>query len=676
MRARLRRSRPTRPAPGDRPATPCPTDTASLETLEPRIVLSAFDWTPEEVLMAELVNRARMDPIAEGQRLGLVLTEGLTPAPLARLQPQEPLALNRALTLAARAHNADMAARGFFAHDNPDGDSPSDRAQAAGYASGAGENIAAGQNDVFESHRGWLDSLGHRLNVLSLHDNFSDRFHYNELGTAALGPRLPDSPYQSYFGQLFGAGSGDPYILGVVIDDTDGDDFYDIGEGAAGVRVEITDRNSDELIASATTTSAGNYQLRVPARGAYTVTFVNPATGLVRAIDVNVDRDNVKVDQELREILAREDVDASVHADAAANPAYGPDGSLAVAALNQRGDIIVARKAPGGDWIADNLTRRTDAARAFGDVVTWYDNKDARLYAAAPTAEGLTLFTLSGQTWTARNLAEETATGVVLPDLTVFTGRDGLVRIAAVTPDASLLLYEQTGQAADLGFAWRATDLSTDHIEANGQPTPDFRGPLISYVTPWGGMNIAGLDRDGAIQAVWWAPGLSHWRASNLSDITGAPALSGGLTVNQTSWNGVNLVGIDAAGRVLTTWWVPSFGSQWRTNDLSANAGGGPALVSTSATSFTTTWDGINIAGLDDQGRVVVYWWAPGLTRWAVTPLTDTIPDAPDARGQLRGAASITGEISLVGAADNADLMRLHWSPGAQWTAERIADRV
>lgn len=626
--------------------------------------------------MAELVNRARMDPIAEGELLGLDLSEGLTAAQLARLRPQEPLALNQELTLAARGHNADMAARGFFAHDNPDGASPSDRARAAGYTAGAGENIAAGQNDVFESHWGWLDSLGHRLNVLSLHDNFSDRFHYNELGTASLGPRLSDSPYQSYFGQLFGPGSGDPYILGVVIDDRDGDDFYDIGEGAADVRIEITRRGTTEVIASTTTTSAGNYQLTVPARGAYTVTFVNQATGLVRAIDVNVDQDNVKVDQELNQILAREDVDASVHAEAAANPAFAPDGSLAIGALNTNGDVIVARKAPGGAWIADNLSRRTDTARAIGDVVTWHDRKDNRFYAAAPTAEGLTLFTLTGESWSARNLSTETGAGVVLPDLTVFTGLDGLVRVAGLTPEGDLLLFEQTNTVSEDGFAWRLTDLSNDHLAANSQDTPNFTGALISYVTPWGGMNIAGLDSTGAIQAVWWAPGLERWRTNNLSAITDAPAISGGLTVNQTSWNGVNLIGIDAAGKVLTTWWVPSFGAQWRTTDLTANAGGGPAIVSTSTTSFTTSWDGINVAGLDNEGRVVVYWWAPGLERWAVTPLTDSIAGAPDAQGALRGAASPTGEITLVGASDTGELMRLYWNPGADWTAENVAQQV
>ena len=34
----------------------------------------------------------------------------------------------------ARAHSRDMQVRGFFSHDNPDGESPTDRAQKAGFS--------------------------------------------------------------------------------------------------------------------------------------------------------------------------------------------------------------------------------------------------------------------------------------------------------------------------------------------------------------------------------------------------------------------------------------------------------------------------------------------------------------------------------------------------------------
>ena len=79
-----------------------------------------------------------------------------------------PLAVDARLTAAAVAHGDDMARRGFFAHDSPDGRSVADRVQAAGYAYAVvAENLAAAQRTAAEVVQGWLDSPGHRRNLLS-----------------------------------------------------------------------------------------------------------------------------------------------------------------------------------------------------------------------------------------------------------------------------------------------------------------------------------------------------------------------------------------------------------------------------------------------------------------------------------------------------------------------------
>jgi hypothetical protein len=71
------------------------------------------------------------------------------------------------LKAAARGHSADMVARGYFSHTTPEGSTPSDRAQAAGYPGGAGENIAASSRgtaiSVFSL---WRASPGHNANLL------------------------------------------------------------------------------------------------------------------------------------------------------------------------------------------------------------------------------------------------------------------------------------------------------------------------------------------------------------------------------------------------------------------------------------------------------------------------------------------------------------------------------
>ncbi len=79
-----------------------------------------------------------------------------------------PLSENALLTKAAQGHSDDMAARNFFDHTNPDGDGPGERITAAGYAwSSYGENIAKGQTTAAQVMDAWMNSPGHRANILN-----------------------------------------------------------------------------------------------------------------------------------------------------------------------------------------------------------------------------------------------------------------------------------------------------------------------------------------------------------------------------------------------------------------------------------------------------------------------------------------------------------------------------
>ena len=78
-----------------------------------------------------------------------------------------PLSADPPLTTAAQAHSADMVARAFYAHTAPDGSEPWDRAAAAGSTRRSiGENIACGQRSPAEVVEGWMNSPGHRANIL------------------------------------------------------------------------------------------------------------------------------------------------------------------------------------------------------------------------------------------------------------------------------------------------------------------------------------------------------------------------------------------------------------------------------------------------------------------------------------------------------------------------------
>ncbi|MDO8650207.1 MAG: CvpA family protein [Candidatus Berkelbacteria bacterium] len=79
----------------------------------------------------------------------------------------KPLVIDEKIVIVARAHSKDMFNRGFFAHENPDGQSPFDRMDKGGVTfQVAGENIAYAPT-VELAHNGLMRSPGHRKNILN-----------------------------------------------------------------------------------------------------------------------------------------------------------------------------------------------------------------------------------------------------------------------------------------------------------------------------------------------------------------------------------------------------------------------------------------------------------------------------------------------------------------------------
>ncbi|MEU2900168.1 CAP domain-containing protein [Streptomyces sp. NPDC001273] len=105
-----------------------------------------------------------------------------------------PLSRDARLTAAAQAHSADMVARDFYSHTAPDGSRPWDRAAAAGSARRTvGENIACGQRSAAEVVEGWMNSPGHRANIL--------KADFTHIGVGFAGGGRAGT----YWTQLFGA---------------------------------------------------------------------------------------------------------------------------------------------------------------------------------------------------------------------------------------------------------------------------------------------------------------------------------------------------------------------------------------------------------------------------------------------------------------------------------------
>ena len=249
------------------------------------------DLTGDEQAYVELVNRARLDPKAEGRRLvetedpdvlgayrslnvdlDWVLNapeEGFNHLPVAGV-----LVPNAALTKAARRHTQDMFDNNFQGHGGSDGSGYVDRALDAGYNKlhALGENVYAYAKSVFHGHAGFnvdwgrnepqgiQNPPGHRL---SIHNPV-----FQEVGIGVIngskenvGPQLVTQEFGTRHNTT-------PFVTGVAYYDLNGNRFYDSGEGLGGIRVDVEGSNFYAL-----TYPSGGFGVPVPRNGRYQVTF-------------------------------------------------------------------------------------------------------------------------------------------------------------------------------------------------------------------------------------------------------------------------------------------------------------------------------------------------------------------------------------------------------------------
>lgn len=77
------------------------------------------------------------------------------------------------LRAAAYGHSADMAAKNYFSHTSKDGRSFMDRIKAAGFTGGSAwaENIAMGQRTPAQVMQSWMNSSGHKANIMNCRYN-------------------------------------------------------------------------------------------------------------------------------------------------------------------------------------------------------------------------------------------------------------------------------------------------------------------------------------------------------------------------------------------------------------------------------------------------------------------------------------------------------------------------
>jgi hypothetical protein len=265
------------------------------------VLYDSGDPTPAEQLVLEYVNRARTDPVAEGQRLGIDIHEGV--ANPSFVGPRPPLAMNKILLSIAQAHSHDMYNLNYFSHNDPNGTTPFGRMTNAGYDYAmAGENMGAGGGvdlsateleDLMMVDAG-TSGRPHRVNLLDLINPYpcgDPPCAYEEIGIGYHDSTTPNSiGLSSLITEDFGAtATTGPFLLGVVYDDLN-NNFYDIGEGIP--EVTITTSNGNYYAVSS---SVGGYAIPIGTSGTITVTASGPGFGPITKT-VSINGSNVKLD--------------------------------------------------------------------------------------------------------------------------------------------------------------------------------------------------------------------------------------------------------------------------------------------------------------------------------------------------------------------------------------------
>ena len=242
------------------------------------------DPTEQEQYLLQKLNRARIDPVGEGQRLADWLrntADGQSVVAYYQISPDQvqsaiatfpavsPLIFNASLGTAARGHSADLVANNItwdsgLAHSGSDNSTPGSRDRAAGFTQGIGsENVAIAVDSLDTIHAGYLvdwgnPDLGHRKASFD---------GYLDMSMVGVGVVVTNNgtftetedtgyPNPAFNGGVLTVADNPAYLTGVVYRDSNGNGQYDVGEGVAGATVTVQNGSF-----YAVTSASGGYSL-------------------------------------------------------------------------------------------------------------------------------------------------------------------------------------------------------------------------------------------------------------------------------------------------------------------------------------------------------------------------------------------------------------------------------
>ncbi len=281
----------------------------------------------------------------------------------------------------------------------------------------------------------------------------------------------------------------------------------------------------------------------------------------------------------------------------------------------------------------------------------------------------------AGEEWTGRVLP--TGDGPLLDVITYTDPSDGRSYAVVRDADPSRLLWFKVDAE---GFY---TPLRPIELH-EGQP--GIAGPLLHFTGIDNRAMIVALDEAGDLIAfvrtgVPGPFGEFEWEYANLSlDLRNrgleTPRFVGELTGFTTRWNAMHIAGLDEAGDVQVVWWAPALPGGWTVENLSERAGT-PTLQGRLA-SYVTAWDALTILGTAaESGNLIATWWFPTFgADWAVNDLTlDSGASLRLESGSITAFVTDWAGLNIAGIdAQTGEAAVYWWTPETnRWIAERFS---
>jgi len=334
-----------------------------------------------------------------------------------------------------------------------------------------------------------------------------------------------------------------------------------------------------------------------------------------------------------------------------------PTPVISIPSVDSLGRPVVFSSRTDEAWYVADIAAKSGGPTPTGEMRVWIDTKNGRPYAAATSDAGLVLYSeLSNGVWTYRLLANDLVSGpAITRSLAFLVTPSGQVNLFGLNASGEVVRYWQNGSTNPAGeYLYSASNLSVNQLDPRGLPTPGYTGGLEAYTTPWGGLNVAGLDSTGRIWTVWWAPGQPRWFVSNLSAIAKTAPLSGDITAFVSPWNGINIVGVNSLGEMVSTWWSPGSGGTWKRANFTSSTLGPTVSNATLSGFYISPTRGLNVVAIDSTtGDVILYWWNVARTGlgWTFTNLSTATGATGVSRitGALLGLEASDGSVNVFG---------------------------